>query len=86
MSKIVPLQRGIVPRLLILARQPHSCLYSTTVENEPDFNDTKKAFRSKSTKELLRSYFVFKAFSFKRIVDNSDKVSRSVSVISSILE
>jgi len=40
-----------------------------------DFGDTKEAFRSKSFSELFRQYVVFKAFTFKFLVDNNKTVS-----------
>lgn len=40
-----------------------------------DFSNTKEAYRSKSFYELLRHYFVFKALSYQRLVDNNKTVS-----------
>lgn len=41
----------------------------------PKFGDTREAYRSKSFSELLRHYVVFKAFSFRYLVDNNKRVS-----------
>lgn len=41
----------------------------------PDFGDTREAYRSKSLSEMLRHYVVFKAFTFKPLVDNNKLVS-----------
>ena len=39
-----------------------------------DFSDTRKAFRSKTTWELLRHYFVFSAFKFEVVISRSRQV------------
>lgn len=39
-----------------------------------DFSNTKEAYQSKSFREVLRHYVVFKSLSYDRLVDNSEKV------------
>ena len=43
--------------------------------NRPDFSDTSVAYKTKTTSELLRAFFVFKLFQYDTIVTNSNKVS-----------
>ena len=45
---------------------------------EPDFDNAKDAFKSKSTMELLRAYFVFKMCSIHVIVENQAVVSAKI--------
>ena len=39
-----------------------------------DFSDTAEAYKSRSTRELLRSYLVFKVLQYDIFVNNSYKV------------
>lgn len=39
-----------------------------------DFSNTKEAYQSKSFREVLRHYVVFKSLSYDRLVDSSEKV------------
>ena len=39
-----------------------------------DFEDTVKAYRSKTTRELLRHFVVFSAFKYNGIINRSHKV------------
>lgn len=40
-----------------------------------DFSNTREAYQSKSVRQLLRHYLVYRIFAYTRIVDNSEKVS-----------
>ena len=40
----------------------------------PDFSDTGMAYRSRTFRELLRHYFVYKLFSYESLVDSTPKV------------
>jgi hypothetical protein len=40
-----------------------------------NFEDTREAYRSMSFSELFRHYVVFKAFTYKSLVDNNKSVS-----------
>lgn len=41
----------------------------------PDFTNTAEAFKTKTTKEVFRSYLVYKMFTFEGLVGRSQKVS-----------
>lgn len=54
--------------------------------SEPvNFSDTEKAFQSKSSYELWRTYAVFKLFQYDLLVDNSEKVDTIVVTYNSFL-
>ena len=61
----------IVQLLAVMERR-----FSTApdVPKRVDFSDTSKAYKTKTTRELLRAYFVFKLFEHESIVANSNKV------------
>ena len=49
--------------------------YGNAPPPTPDFTNTAEAFKTKTTKEVLRSYLVYKMFTFEGIVSRSQKVS-----------
>lgn len=59
----------------VCARHSHGAAGGSDGESHLDFGNTKEAYRSKSFSELLRHYVVFKAFTFKSLVDNNKAVS-----------
>ena len=50
----------------------------------PNFEDIREAYRSKSFSELLRQYVVFKAFTFKILVDKNKAVSSKGLVVGEV--
>ena len=47
-----------------------------------DFNNAAEAFKTKSTNELLRGWFVYNLLSFHTLVRNSESVSHTIKIIS----
>eukprot|EP00731_Ephydatia_muelleri_P022707 Em0015g290a len=48
--------------------------YGNAPPPTPDFTNTAEAFKTKTTKEILRSYLVYKMFTFEGIVSRSQKL------------
>lgn len=69
--------RGCVLKMKLVAYLPLlSCKAKSTMSRigRLDFTNTKEAFKTKSTSDLLRQFVVYKAFTFDLLVNNSDKV------------
>ena len=69
----------VVRRKLASIREaPKTCQTSdkqqNVEENAVNFNDTKGAYRSKTTREILRALLVFRLCSINFLVDNNLKV------------
>ena len=47
-----------------------------------DFSNTREAYRSKTFRELLRHFLVYKVFSYTPVVENSQKVNSQSSTLS----
>lgn len=45
-----------------------------------DFSDTRVSYKGKSTWELLRAFFVYKLFSYPKIIDSSEKVRKNTTI------
>lgn len=67
------MQHSVHPHHPTCYRITHSYRQSHS-STKPDFNDVKVAYQSKTTRELLRAFFVYQLFSFDRLVDSSEKV------------
>lgn len=70
-SAFLPIEQKVcLPR----SQQPLPFSSQSTTVELPDFTDTEKAYKYKSTSELRRTYWVFWLFKYDILVDKSLQV------------